>query len=81
MGVFAVLVLVVAKRDMDLKRFIKSVKDSVKIGCMVLVLIAGATVLGHFFAVTKMPFLVADWLANATGSPEHHYHDYSSSST
>ena len=63
-GVFAVLVLVVGKGDMDLKRFIKSIKDSVKIGCMVLVLIAGATVLGHFFAVTKMPFLVADWLAN-----------------
>ncbi len=67
-GAFAVLVLVVAKRDMDLKRFIKSLKDSVKIGCMVLVLIAGATVLGHFFAVTKMPYLVADWLA---GLPLH----------
>jgi tripartite ATP-independent transporter DctM subunit len=62
-GAFAVLVLVVAKGDMDLKRFIASLKDSVKIGCMVLVLIAGATVLGHFFAVTKMPYLVADWLS------------------
>ncbi len=62
-GAFAVLALVVAKGDMDLKRFIASLKDSVKIGCMVLVLIAGATVLGHFFAVTKMPFLVADWLS------------------
>ena len=62
-GAFAVLVLVVAKREMDLKRFISSLKDSVKIGCMVLVLIAGATVLGHFFAVTKMPYLVADWLS------------------
>ena len=61
-GAFAVIVLVVAKRDMDLKRFISSVNDSVKIGCMVLVLIAGATVLGHFYAVTKMPFLLAAWL-------------------
>jgi C4-dicarboxylate transporter, DctM subunit len=61
-GTFAVLVLVAAKRDIDLKRFIASVKDSVQMGCMVLTLIAGATVLGHFFAVTKMPFLVGEWL-------------------
>ena len=31
---------------------------------MVFVLLAGATILGHFFAVTKMPILVGEWLAN-----------------
>jgi C4-dicarboxylate transporter DctM subunit len=61
-GTFAVLLFVVAKRDIDLKRFITAVKDSVQMGCMVLTLIAGATVLGHFFAVTQMPFLVAEWM-------------------
>jgi C4-dicarboxylate transporter, DctM subunit len=29
---------------------------------MVLILIAGAVILGHFFAVTRMPYIVADWL-------------------
>jgi C4-dicarboxylate transporter DctM subunit len=61
-GTFAVLVLVVAKRDISVKRFLQSVMDSVQLGCMVLILLAGATILGHFFAVTKMPFIVADWL-------------------
>ena len=61
-GVFAVLVLVVAKREMDLKRFMTSVMHSIRIGCMVLTLIASATVLGHFFAVTRMPYMVAEWL-------------------
>ncbi|MEW6668547.1 MAG: TRAP transporter large permease [Thermodesulfobacteriota bacterium] len=61
-GVFAVLVLVLVKRDMDFKRFVKAVKDSVRLGCMVLVLIAGATVCSHFFAVTKMPFMAAEFL-------------------
>jgi C4-dicarboxylate transporter DctM subunit len=37
--------------------------DSLRIGCMVLMLILGATILGHFFAVTKTPYIVADWLS------------------
>ena len=61
-GVFAVLVMVVAKKEMDLKRFMTSVMHSIRIGCMVLTLIASATVLGHFFAVTRMPYMVAEWL-------------------
>jgi len=61
-GAFAVLVLVVAKKDIDLKGFIKSVKTSVSMACMILMLLAGATILGHFFAVTKMPYIIADWL-------------------
>jgi C4-dicarboxylate transporter, DctM subunit len=63
-GAFAVLVYVSARGDMDLKRFIKSIMDAARIGCMVLTLITGATVLGHFFAVTKMPYMVADWLSS-----------------
>ncbi|MCA1961709.1 MAG: TRAP transporter large permease [Desulfomonile sp.] len=61
-GTFAVLVLTLAKKDMDLKRFIKAVNDTLRIGCMVLILLAGATILGHFFAVTRTPYLVATWL-------------------
>ena len=63
-GTLAVLILAVAKRDITFKRFIASVKDSLVIACMVFVLLAGATILGHFFAVTKMP---VRWSEN--GSP------------
>jgi tripartite ATP-independent transporter DctM subunit len=63
-GTFAVLVLVVAKRDLDLKGLIKSVLEALRIGCMILTLVLGATVLGHFFAVTKTPYIVADWLGS-----------------
>jgi TRAP-type C4-dicarboxylate transport system permease large subunit len=31
---------------------------------MVLMLIAGSTILGHFLAVTKIPMLAADWIIN-----------------
>jgi tripartite ATP-independent transporter DctM subunit len=63
-GTFAVLVLVVAKRDLNLKGFIKSVMDALRIGCMILTLVLGATVLGHFFAVTKTPYIVSEWLSS-----------------
>lgn len=62
-GTFAVLVLVIAKRDISAKNLIKSLIDSLRIACMVLILILGATVLGHFFAVTKVPLLVETWLS------------------
>jgi C4-dicarboxylate transporter DctM subunit len=61
-GTMAVLALTLAKKDMDLKKFIKSIKETLRIACMVLVLIAGATILGHFFAVTRTPYLVAQWM-------------------
>lgn len=61
-GVFAVLVLSMAKRNINLKGLIKSLMDSLNLGCMVLMLILGATILGHFFAVTKIPLIVGNWL-------------------
>ncbi|MBI4966368.1 MAG: TRAP transporter large permease [Desulfomonile tiedjei] len=61
-GTFAVFLLTLAKRDMDLKRFVRAVSDTLRIACMVIMLIAGATILGHFFAVTRTPYLVATWL-------------------
>ncbi|MBM4326062.1 MAG: TRAP transporter large permease [Deltaproteobacteria bacterium] len=61
-GTFAVLLLTLAKRDMNLKRFVQAIMETLRIACMVMMLIAGATILGHFFAVTRTPYLVASWL-------------------
>ncbi len=61
-GTFAVLILTVVKRDMDLKRFVKAIMETLRIACMVIMLIAGATILGHFFAVTRTPYIVAQWM-------------------
>lgn len=61
-GTFAVLLLTVLKRDMNFKGYLKSVAESLRTACMVLMLIAGSTVLGHFLAVTKIPMIAADWI-------------------
>jgi len=49
-----------------MKRFVQAISETLRIGCMVMILIAGATILGHFFAVTRTPYLVADWLQGLT---------------
>jgi C4-dicarboxylate transporter, DctM subunit len=67
-GSFAVLVYSVIRRDMDFRGFLKSLTESLRTACMVLMLIAGSTILGHFLAVTKIPMLAADWIG---GLPLH----------
>jgi len=61
-GTFAVLVLTVAKRDMNLKKYAASLTEALGTAGMILMLIAGSTILGHFIAVTNIPQHVADWV-------------------
>ncbi len=61
-GTFAVLLFTLVKRDISFRQFVSSLIASVDYACMILLLIAGATILGHFLAVTKIPFFLADWL-------------------
>ncbi|HEX9920467.1 MAG TPA: TRAP transporter large permease [Candidatus Methylomirabilis sp.] len=61
-GTFAVLLLSLLKKDLNFKGFVKSVAESLRTSCMVLFLIAGSTILGHFLAVTKIPMIAADWI-------------------
>jgi len=65
-GTFFVLILSFVKRDIKLKGYIKSVAESLRTACMVLMLIAGSAVLGHFLAVTRIPMIAADWVAALT---------------
>ncbi len=67
-GTAAVLVLALIKRSMPWKAFVKSVDESLRTACMVITLIAGSAVLGHFIAVTNIPMIAADWIA---GLPLH----------
>ena len=60
------LLLSLAKRDIKWKGYIVSVAESLRTACMVLMLIAGSAVLGHFLAVTRIPMIAADWVATLT---------------
>ncbi|OGQ09674.1 MAG: C4-dicarboxylate ABC transporter permease [Deltaproteobacteria bacterium RBG_19FT_COMBO_46_12] len=61
-GTAAVLLMSIIRSDINFKGFLKSVSESLRTACMVLMLIAGSTILGHFLAVTKIPMIAADWI-------------------
>jgi len=63
-GTFAVIILAVAQRGMGFRGFVKSLSESLRTACMVLMLIAGSTVLGHFLAVTKIPMIASAWVVS-----------------
>jgi C4-dicarboxylate transporter DctM subunit len=61
-GTFAVLLLAVVKRDLTFKNYVKSVQESLRTAIMILMLIAGSTILGHFLAITNIPQHTAEWV-------------------
>ena len=62
-GTFAVFLLAVVKRDMNFKKYVTSLREALRTAGMLLMLIAGSTILGHFIAVTNIPQVAADWIA------------------
>ena len=68
-GTFSILILTVVRRDVRFRGIVKSVNESLLTAAMVLFLIAGSTVLGHFLAVTKIPIYVSGWVVNLPFPP------------
>jgi TRAP-type C4-dicarboxylate transport system permease large subunit len=68
-GSIAVLSLTLLKGDLDKKAFIKSVRESLYMGCMVLMLLGGSAVLGHFVVISKIPGIIATWTLALPLSP------------
>ena len=62
-GSFFALVISLVRRTLSLENFIKAVKDTLRISCMVIMLVAGAMIFGRFLAITRIPFDLADIVA------------------
>ncbi len=68
-GTAAAIVIGVLRRSFDLRRFWLSVKDTLLITAMIMTIVAGATVFGHFMAVTGIPGAAADFLGGLPVPP------------
>jgi tripartite ATP-independent transporter DctM subunit len=68
-GASGALLLGIIQRQLTLKAFTEAGLDGLKTACMVLFIIAGATIFGHFMAVSNIPFLLADFVGNLPVSP------------
>ena len=63
-GAGGALLIGLGRGRLTWKRLIESSKDGLQTSCMILFIIAGATVFGHFMAISNIPFMLADWVGN-----------------
>ena len=61
-GAFGALVIAVARRNLSFDGFKTAMFETTKISCMIMVIVAGATIFGHFLAITRIPFDIANWI-------------------
>ncbi len=61
-GAFGVLLLSAVRRQLTWQGFVKSLYETLRTSCMVMMLIAGAVIFGKFLAVTRIPFQIASWV-------------------
>ena len=63
-GAFLTLLIALMRRQLTWQGFIKSLDDTTRISCMVMVIVTGAVIFGHFMAITRVPYELADWVSN-----------------
>ena len=62
-GAALALLIATVSGKMSVKKFWLAVNDSLKISCMIMVIILGAVIFGRFLAITRLPFEAAGWVA------------------
>lgn len=62
-GSFFAVVIAVFQKSLSWKNFYNTIFDTMKVSCMVFVIIAGAMVFGRFLAITRIPFDIATWVS------------------
>jgi tripartite ATP-independent transporter DctM subunit len=68
-GAAGALAIGLIRRNLSWEGFTAAIKDTLKVTCQVMVIVAGATVFGHFIAVTRMPLELATWVTNLSIPP------------
>lgn len=61
-GAFGVLMLLLFRKRLSWQKFLNALYATMRISCMVFIIVAGAIIFGHFLAVTRIPFDLAEWI-------------------
>ncbi len=67
-GAGGALLIGLVRRKLTWETFVDAGKSAIRTSCMVIFIIAGAVVFGHFMSVSRIPFILAEWLG---GLPIH----------
>ncbi len=58
------LFLCVVRRKLTWKSFIASIVDTLRISCIVFMIVAGAVIFSRFLSLTRLPFEAATWISS-----------------
>ncbi len=61
-GSLLAVLIGVFQRKLTWKGFVSSIVDTLRVSCMVIVIVAGALIFGRFLTVTRIPFDIATWV-------------------
>jgi C4-dicarboxylate transporter DctM subunit len=61
-GAGGALIIGLARQQLSWHTFVEAGKEALATSCMVIFIITGAVIFGHFMAVSRIPFLLAEWL-------------------
>ncbi|MFO8032350.1 MAG: TRAP transporter large permease [Desulfohalobiaceae bacterium] len=62
-GSFLLLTIVVLQGKLSWKGFLQAIYDTLNVSCMVIMLVAGATIFGHFLALSRISMELANLVA------------------
>ncbi|MFO7859942.1 MAG: TRAP transporter large permease [Desulfosalsimonas sp.] len=68
-GAFCTLAVALIRRNLNMEGFVQALFETTRITCMILVIVAGATIFSRFMAVTRIPFDIAGWITALDMSP------------
>lgn len=68
-GAFGTLLIALIGRNLSWQGLIKSLDETTRVSCMIFVIVAGATVFGHFLAVTGIPANIGTWVSQLALPP------------
>ncbi len=63
-GAFLALAMAIVRKQLTWEGFVKSLADTTRISCMVMVIVTGAVIFGHFMAITRVPYSLANWVSS-----------------
>jgi C4-dicarboxylate transporter DctM subunit len=69
-GAAGALLIPLVRRQLTWRGFLSSLTETTRITAMVFLIVTGATVFGHFMAVSRVPFELSEWLGGLDVSPK-----------
>ena len=68
-GAAGALIIALVRRTLSWQGFLNSLADTTRITAMVFLIVAAATIFGHFMSVTRVPFELSGWVGGLPLSP------------